>query len=170
MLAVLEVNRDATDVQAPAGWTLLQDTRVTRHLRRPFHALLYARLATANEPSQYRFGAPNSTWNTVQILDYKGVNASNPIGAVAGRDAGWTARPASPSLTATEPGDLLVLVFIDPRYGHWTPPEGMAQRTDLYGTSVMDQTTQSAGPTGTRIATTSRPGPTAVLGVLLRPA
>jgi hypothetical protein len=170
MLAVLEINRDATNVHAPAGWTLVQDTPVTRHLRHPFHALLYARLATANEPSQYRFGAPDWTWNTIQILDYKRVNASNPIGAVAGRDAGWTARPASPSLTATEPDDLLVLVFIDPRYGRWTPPEGMTRRTDLYGTSVVDQTIQSAGPTGTRTATTSRPGSIAVLGVLLRPA
>jgi hypothetical protein len=170
MLAVLEVDRDSTKVQAPAGWTLLQDTRVTRHLRQPFHALLYARVATANEPAQYRFGAPGWTWNVVQILEYKDVNASSPIGAVAGRDAGWTAKPVSPSLNATEPRDLLVLVFIDPRYDRWTPPNGMTRRTDSFGTTAVDQTLESPGPTGTRTATTSRPGPIGVLGVIVRSA
>lgn len=170
LLAALEVDADPVKVQAPAGWTLLTDTPTATGTDRAFHALLYEKIATASEPATYAFRATPSVWTDVQVLDYAGVNTAHPIDAVAGRDAGDTRIPQSPSVTTTTAHDRLVLVFVNWEFGTWTGSAGLTERTDFDSNAAYDLGLSAAGPTGGKTAIASQRGPIAALAVALRPA
>ncbi|PZR89137.1 MAG: hypothetical protein DLM67_19390, partial [Candidatus Nephthysia bennettiae] len=170
LLASLEVDADPATISAPAGWTLLSDTRVAPGTRQAFHALVYYKVAGAHEPSYYEFQRPWGVWSDLQVLAYSGVDPSHPIDAVAALDAGRTSAPASPPLTTRSSGDRLVLFFIDRDYARFTPPAGMVERMDFDGNTSADATLGRAGAVAPRSARASDSGPMAAVAVALKSA
>jgi hypothetical protein len=169
LLAALEVDADPVTVQAPAGWTLIQDTPTAVGTDRAFHGLLYYKVAGAQEPATYQFQATPAVWTDVQVLDYGGASTSHPIDAVAGRDAGDTRIPQSPSLKTTTAHDRVVLIFINYEFGRWQATAGLTERTDFDSNAAFDLALNSAGSSGGRTAIASKRGPIAALAVALRP-
>jgi len=169
LLAALEVDADPVQVQAPAGWTLIQDTPTAIGTERAFHALLYYKIAGAQEPATYTFSATPAVWTDVQILDYAGASTSHPIDAVAGRDAGITRIPQSPSVSTSTAHDRLVLIYVNYEFGRWNGSLGMTERTDFDSNAAFDLALNNAGPSGGRTAIASKRGPIAALAVALRP-
>jgi hypothetical protein len=169
LVAALEVDADPVRVQAPAGWTLIQDTPVARGTDEAFHALVYTKVATASEPATYTFRATPNTWIDAQILAYSGVDTSRPIDAVAGRDAGSGRLAQTPSLTTTTARDRLVLVFISFDFGTWTGSSGLTERTDFDANAAYDQSLGAPGATGSRSAIASSRGAMAAIAIALRP-
>jgi hypothetical protein len=170
LLAALEVDSDPALVTAPAGWTLVQDTPADLGAPNAFHALLYSKIASGQEPASYTFRTTPGTWTDVQVLAYTGVSATRPIDAIGGRDAGITSIPTSPSVSPTSAHDRLVVIFVNFDYGRWMATSGMTERTDFDSNTAMDQALAVAGPTGPRTAITTRRGHVAAIAVALRPS
>ena len=168
LLAALQVDDSPVNVNAPPGWTLVQDVPAAIGTGEDFHALVYRKIATAAEPASYTFQVQPSTWTDIHVVAYSGVNAANPIDAVSGRYLGITSIPTAPPISPTSTHDRLVLVFMDFVPGHWRGAAGLTERTDDDGNAIMDQALGPAGPTGTRHARTSRRGPVAVIVMALR--
>jgi hypothetical protein len=169
LLAALEIDEDPITVTAPAGWTLIQDTRTGPGTPSVFHAQIWTKIAGASEPATYTFNTPASAYTDVALLAYSGVNASAPIDVIAGRDAGVTAQPVTDSITTTGPNELLVTIFIDFDFGSWSAGPGLTRRVNFDSVTVQDGPQAAAGPTGTKTATNTSAGRMSAQILALRP-
>jgi Bacterial Ig domain len=168
LLATLEVDEDPATVTAPAGWTKVQDTLGAGGTGNAFHTQVWWKLAGSSEPASYTWTVSGSPWVDVGLLDYTNVNQTSPIDVSAGRDAGTTAAPATPSVTTTAANDLVVAVFVNFDSGTWTAGSGMTKRYDFDSNEAQDALQATPGATGTKTATNTTSGPTTAEIVAIR--
>jgi hypothetical protein len=157
MLATLEVDADPAPVVGPAGWTLLTDTVAGRGTSAAFHAQVWYKVAGANEPSSYRWSVPSGAWTDIALMVYANVNRTAPIDASAGRDAGITYAPQTPSLTTRFPNERIVAVFIGYDYRTWIAGSGMTQRFAFDSNIAEDSVQEAPGPTGPKSVAAAKP-------------
>jgi hypothetical protein len=151
------VDADPVTVTQPQGWTLLLDTPAAQGSGSAFHAQVWYKVAAATEPASYSWAVPSGTWVDIALLDYSGVNTANPIDGAVGRYAGVGTSAATPSVTSTQPNDLVVAAFINYNACTWTPGSGTVERYDFDGNSGDDFVQASPGSV-TKTATASISG------------
>jgi hypothetical protein len=168
LLAELEVDENPATVTPPAGWTLLQDTLGAGGTGNAFHTQVWWKLAGSSEPSSYTWTVSGSPWVDVGLLAYKNVNQASPIDVSAGRDAGTTSAPTTPSVTTTAANDLVVALFVNFDSGSWTAGSGMTRRYNFDSNEAQDALQAAPGSTGTKTATNTVSGPTTTDVVALK--
>lgn len=163
-----------TTTTAPAGWTLVNQVDQTTGAGTGgfgHRLFVYQRLASGTEPGSYSWsfgGTPVHAGAAGAILSFSGVDTANPIIASAGQATAAAATHAAPSVnTSPETNAMLVTTHSANSSGTWTPPGGMAERTDVASLVVpndlglsLEVNTESmpaAGATGTRTATQANP-------------
>ena len=168
LLAGLEIDADPVTVTGPPGWTRALDTR-TLTSGGAFHAQVWWKVATATEPTSYTWGVPSGVYTNIGLVTYMNIDQSAPIDVAAGRDAGSTATPTTPSVTTSLPNDMLVAFFVNYSFGGFTAGSGMTQRFNFDSTTAQDAIQTAAGASGTKTATNTTVGNTAAQLVALRP-
>ena len=106
LLAALDVRR-APNITAPAGWTLIRTTTNGTTMRQA----VYYRIATASEPSSYRWTFSDTRSAAATILAYRGAAAATPVNASTGRTNASSTSVVANSVTTTVPNALLVGFF-----------------------------------------------------------
>lgn len=163
LLAALEYDATPVMLTPPPGWTLVADQIAGVGTAQVFHALVYSHVATASEPAQYVFCAPDGVYVDIQIADYTGVTA---VDAVSGLGA-LTTTIAAPNLFTTQANELLVSVFIDFDFGSWTVATGETQRSNFDANSLQDVLIPDVGPTNKHPASNTS-SQQAAINVLLK--
>jgi hypothetical protein len=159
LLATLEVDEDPAPVTGPAGWTKLLDTMGAAGTGQAYHTQVWWKLAGSSEPSSYTWAVSGGPWVDIGLLAYSNVSQSNPIDVSAGRDAGTTTAPTTPSVTTSGANELVVALFVNFDSGSWTAGSGMTRRYNFDSNEAQDALQAAAGPTGTKTATNSSSGP-----------
>jgi hypothetical protein len=157
LLAALEIDAHPAPVTGPAGWQLLLDTPTGVGTAAAFHAQVWYRVAGPNEPPSYTWSVPNGAWTDIALMVYGNVNSSSPIDVSAGRDAGVTAAPGTPSVTTRFPNERLVAVFIGFDYRPWIASSGMTQRFAFDSITAQEIVQPIPGATGTKEAASAQP-------------
>ncbi|MDP9331341.1 MAG: LamG domain-containing protein [Actinomycetota bacterium] len=165
--------RDTPVITPPEGWVLLRSD-----LTRAQTQSVYYRIATGAEPTSYTWTFSEAVTAAGGILDYGGVDSSNPIDVYDGRANGKSTSLTAPSITTTRTGDAVIAFFDITRNNTVEPPASMTERFDGASNTVVpyitvecaDQIKAKAGATGTRIATASLAGVSIGQLVALRPA
>jgi hypothetical protein len=168
LLATLEIDEDPATVTGPTGWTMLLDTVGAPGTGQAFHTQVWWKLAGASEPASYAWTISGAPWVDIGLVAYKSVNQASPIDVSAGRDAGTTTAPTTPSVTTTGPNELVVALYVNFESGSWTPGSGMTERYDFDSNEATDVVQASAGATGAKTSTNSSSGPTTAEIVVLR--
>ena len=122
----------------------------------------------ASEPASYSWTVAGSPWVDIGLLAYRSVNQASPFDVSAGRDAGTTTTPTTPSVTTTGPNELVVALFVNFQSGSFTAGSGMTRRYNFDSNEAQDAVQASAGSTGTKTATNTTSGPTTAQIVVLR--
>jgi hypothetical protein len=91
------------------------------------------------------------------------------VDASAGRDAGVTNKPTTPSLTTTTAGDMVIAFFQGADFGNWTAGSSMTQRYNFDSITAQDALQPAAGSSGTKTATNTTTTEMAAQMVALRP-
>jgi purine nucleosidase len=160
---------------APDGWTL-----VLRTNQGSVGALAVYRHVYAAGETSYAWTANAAVGGAAFVSAFAGVDAVNPVDTSAGRTMGKASSVATPSITASAAGEMLVASY----YGYrgsgggttWTPPPGMSELGDASNGSSrsgsVDAALQSsAGSTGQKTAKASAQQDYAIASLLaLRPA
>jgi hypothetical protein len=169
LLATMEVDADPVTVTGPSGWTLLMDTPAALGTPSAFHAQVWYRMASANEPTSYTWTAPSGTWVDIGVLAYSGVNPTNPIDAFSGNYAGIVTSASTNAVTTSQANEMVVALFINYNAASWTAGSGMTLRYDFDGNAAEDAVQAAAGSTGPKSMTGSVSGPVTTQIVTLRP-
>lgn len=148
LVAALEVDADPVVVTAPLGWTLVRDRLSGAGTSAAFHAQLYVHNATATEPVDYTFAAPDDVWVGAEIAAYAGVSQVDQSASASATGTNVTA----PSVNASVTGEILVAFYVDFDGGTWSTPSGLTKRIDESGMSIQDTIRSTAGATGARKA------------------
>jgi hypothetical protein len=166
--------RGTPAITPPTGWVLLRSDATNK----PQTQSVYYRIASNAEPTSFTWTFSEATAAAGGILDYGGVDSSNPIDVHAGQANGKSKSLTAPSITTTVTGDVVVAFFDITRNNTVEPPASMTERFDEASNAVVpsmtaecaDQIKAKAGATGRRIATASLPGKNIGQLVALRPA
>ena len=173
LLAALDVRR-APNITAPAGWTLIRTTTNGTAMRQA----VYYRIATASEPSSYRWTFSDTRSAAATILAYRGAAAATPVNASTGRTNASSTSVVANSVTTTVPNALLVGFFGLASNPSVNPPTGMieaAEATQSGGQDKMvieaaDALLPASGATGNRTAVASSAAVNIGQLVAIRPA
>jgi hypothetical protein len=166
--------RGTPAITPPTGWVLVRSD-VTRA---PQTQSVYYRIASDAEPTSFTWSFSEANAAAGGILDYGGVDSSNPIDTHAGQANHKSTSLTAPSITTTETGDAVVAFFDITKNNAVEPPASMTERFDEASNTVApyitaecaDQIKAKAGATDTRIATASIAGKNIGQLVALRPA
>jgi hypothetical protein len=165
--------RDRPAITPPTGWVLIRSNVSTA----PQKQSVYYRVATGTEPASYTWTFSKAKAAAGGVLDFGGVDSSNPIDAHAGQANGKSTSLTAPIKT-TETGDAVIAFFDITRNNHVTPPASMTERSHVASNTVTpyltaecaDRIRAKVGATGRRIATASLAGVNIGQLVALRPA
>ena len=118
MIASIAVN-DGTiaNVTAPSGWALIARTDNDINVS----LLSYWKVAGASEPSTYTWTIDEQTKAVGGITPYSGVDATNPIDAVAGNTGFGTIATTSAITTSTANAEIIALFATDVNKSFSTP-------------------------------------------------
>lgn len=172
LLAALRQKKTTATVTAPTGWTGLRTDGTEAR------SSLYYRVATASEPTEYRFAVSVAADLEGHILRYSGVSTTSPVDKHAlatnsGNASGTTVD--APSLVPTVAGTTYVAIWSS-RFFETTvaEPAGMTERSESSGITTLataDQSQTGTSATGIRTATISAESDRRIgQAVLLRPA
>lgn len=162
LLATLGVGRTNAASQpvltAPSGWVLVSRTNQDKTAT----LAVYRHVFVAGETS-YTFTSNVAVGGTGFVVAFGGVDASRPVDAYAGRTVGKGTSVATPSVTTTSPGDMVVAGYFGYRgsggAATWSVPSGLTELGDVGNGSrsgSIDAGLQlSAGSTGAKTATVS---------------
>ena len=161
--------RSAPTVTPPTGWSLVTTTPNGSNLRQ----LSYTRVATASEPTSYRWGFNQNRASSGAILAYSGVSTSSPVQAFSG-GIGNSATITAPSATTVTTGAMVVGAFSIANGATVTPPSGMTERGEVASSSkirieVADVIQPAAGPTGAKAAVATSSAANVGQLIVLRP-
>jgi prepilin-type N-terminal cleavage/methylation domain-containing protein len=151
LLATISTNATPT-VTAPSGWTLAGSNQNGNN---GMESAVYYKVATASEPATYTWTLSHKQDTTGGIVDYSGVDTTNPIDAIQSF-AGNSGTAWGPPVTTTTANDAIVeaVGFTGAAMYSWTPvvPSGMTQR--FHGNAngsesvVADKSQATAGSSG----------------------
>jgi len=173
MIAIVAV-RGAPTISPPSGWALIRsDVSGT-----PQTQATYVRVAGGSEPANYTWTFSSAQSAVGGILDYVGGDPANPVDAQAGQVNGKSTRLTAPSITTTTNGDALIACFDVTQDNQIAPPASMTERfetvssgpTSFLTAEAADEIQQTAGTTGTRVATATVAGKSIGQLIALRPA
>ena len=162
LLATLGVGKTGASSQpvltAPSGWVLVSRTNQDKVAT----LAVYRHVFVAGETS-YTFTSNTPVGGTGFVAAFGDVDASRPIDAYAGRTVGKGTSVATPSVTTTSPGDMVVASFFGYRGAGgavtWSAPSGLTELGDVGNGSrsgSIDAGVQvPAGSTGAKTATVS---------------
>ena len=167
MVAVVDV-KAAPPVTTPGGWTPVSDTTNGSNFRQ----LVSWRVATASEPTSYKWSYGENRAASGAIVAYSGVATTDPVetfSAGTGTGTGITA----PSITTAFDGAMIVGAFGINADSTISPPSGMTERGEIASaarlrTEVSDYVSP-AGPTGAKVATAAAASANIGQLVALRP-
>jgi hypothetical protein len=155
----------AGSIGSPAGWTLIRRDSGTTGGSASLSQALYFKLASAEEPSSYRWTFSSVTGGSGGILAFSGIDPAAPIDAHSGRYRNYPKSLIAPSVVTTARNAVLVGLYGTASRGSITvtPPSGMIERLETRTTGGTYQTTSEVaeGPmavpasTGERIAIAS---------------
>jgi len=159
MLAAINVSR-AASITPPAGWTRVRSDRNGSRLEQ----LVFMKVAVPTEPASYRWGFSRRSPSTGVIVAYAGVASVDPVDASGGQANPRSRSIGAPSVTAPDPGGLLVGFFGIRANATIAPPVGMIEQSEAaapgqrkLALEVSDGQLASAGATGIRSARASQP-------------
>lgn len=159
MLAAIALTPGRVTIAAPSGWTLKR-TIVAGDSSR---LAIYYRVGSGSEPASYTwsFGAAHAG-AVGAIASFSGVDTANPILAESGTRTESAKAHATPSISTTASGAMLVATFSYAAAGTWTPPTGMTEIQDVASLTPPSRAGESmemayqiqsaAGSTGKRTA------------------
>ncbi|MEK9138942.1 MAG: hypothetical protein AAB393_17620, partial [Bacteroidota bacterium] len=163
MIAAIGVRPNTATITAPSGWTLIR--RKNQSSSTANSQAIYRKTAGASEPANYTWSFNTSTGSAGGIMTFSGVDATVPINVENGRATASGLTHATPSVTTTVNGAMLVTAHSFASSATWTPPTGMTEAVDVAsnaapnsgGLSIeMNYVLQpTAGATGTKTATAS---------------
>jgi hypothetical protein len=123
------------DLTVPQGWTLQGGGNQTGYYSGSSSLAVYSRIATASEPGSYVWTSNQSVEVVAWILDYTGVNPTNPIDThSAGAQDLFVDPFPTPSITTSGPNELLIATFTgtaEPPATGWSVPQGLTQRASV---------------------------------------
>ncbi|MDP9330199.1 MAG: Ig-like domain-containing protein [Actinomycetota bacterium] len=161
----------APRITPPTGWIQIRTDASDVQKQSVFY-----KVATDTEPTTYIWRFSRAKPAAGGILDYRGVDASDPIDAKSGRLHKKSTRMVARSVTTTVSGDVLVAFFDITKNNSVRAPRPMTERFDQ-ATKVTpyltvesaDQIRSVAGRTGKRVARAKLAGKSIGQLVALRP-
>jgi uncharacterized protein YjdB len=163
MVAAIAVRPSSATITAPAGWSLVR--RVDNASGNASSLAVYTRVATMSEPASHTWTFSASTGSAGGISTFGGVDTSTPIDVENGQTTASSLSHATPSVTTTVAGTMLVTAHAFASSATWTPPAGMTEAFEqasemapnsagisIEGAYVLQA---AAGATGTKTATAS---------------
>lgn len=122
------VGRKVRTVRPPSGWTLVRSTLLADSSQ----LVTFTRVASASEPSSYRFSFDRSRPAVGTIVAASGVSTTNPVDVSAGATSRTaTSTYAAPSVTPTVGGGLLLTLFGPSAATTIEPPAAMTERSEV---------------------------------------
>jgi fibronectin type 3 domain-containing protein len=166
-------------ITAPAGWALVRNPgdgvaldTTTGTLRQA----VFAKVATAGEPSSYTWTFGVGQGATGVLAVYRGIDTIAPLDVSAGQANPTSASITAPPITTRVDGTRLIGVFGMATTANIAAPAGMANRGQITGSKVKvatgfaDVNLATAGSTGNRIAPASTAGVNIGQLLALRPS
>ncbi len=138
-------SRDLTvSVTAPTNWILVNSVSQTSGGTNGMKLSTYYKVATGSEPANYTWTFSGGTleFHAGGINTFSGVDTSSPIAGQAAQAAGDGSNYAfaTPSITPTSGGAMLVTSFSNQNADVWTPPAGFTESMDQQSPSSMAET------------------------------
>ncbi|WP_394828159.1 hypothetical protein [Pendulispora albinea] len=159
LVAAIQYCAHPVNITPPPGWTLVADQIAGEGTDQVFHELVYSRVATASEPSEYTFQRPSEdVYVDVQVAAYSGASAIDKVASTTTTGGAI----AAPSVTTSQTNERLVAVFTGWTAGNWSIAPGMTERSNFDANSLQDESIAAAGPTGSREAVNNEGVMTAV--------
>ena len=129
LIAAIGVRPMTATISAPSGWTLVR--RTDNSVNQGNSLAVFRKVAGASEPSSYAFDVTGVTEAVGGIQAFYNVDTANPVDV----ENGQATTPASnthatPSVTTTVAGAMLVTAHTYPTATTWTPPSGMTEGFD----------------------------------------
>jgi putative Ig domain-containing protein len=158
LLAAIDV-RHAPTITAPAGWTAIRtDTNGTT-----MRQAVYSRIATASEPSSYRWTFSSKQIAAAVIVAYRGAATTSTVQSSSGRTNASSTSIVANGVTTSTSNALLFGIFGGAGDPSVYAPSGMIEADEADQRSgstkivleVADAILPAAGATGTRTATAS---------------
>jgi hypothetical protein len=158
----------------PAGWSLVvQNTISATSVYRA-----YVHVVDSSEPASWTWNLSSSEAAVGAIVAYRGVDNTSPVDVSAGQsNSTGSKKVTAPSLT-TSGASRLLFIGGQQGVGSFSPPSGMTERVDAFNDSkhydikmeIADESRPQAGPTGSRIATSTTTKSSVGLAIALRVA
>ena len=173
MLAAITVRSGAT-ITVPGGWTPVRATLTGSDLRQA----TYVSVVGGTIPASAAFTLSAKSVVAGAIAAYSGVSPTTPVEASGARTNTSSTSITAPSTTSTVPGSMLVGVFGIATNATMTPAATMTERADIktgaaakkVALELADDTLETPGATGLRVATASAAAVNIGTVVVLRPA
>ena len=161
LFAEITIGSATADVTPPTGWTFIH--RAEQGFEANLSLDTYYKIASSSEPSSYEFILSVAKRNVGSISAYTGVSASSPLDVHATSTGASSSAILAPSITTTVDNALVIGIFSNGAENTtFGPPTEQTERVDHTAGStspasaeVADEIFASAGPTGTRTATTT---------------
>ncbi|HLF22332.1 MAG TPA: DUF6701 domain-containing protein [Burkholderiales bacterium] len=180
MIAAIGFQPSALTIAPPAGWTSIRRTANAAGTANTLET--FQRIAVAGEPAVHRFVFSAAATAAVGgIQSFAGVDTTTPVDVENGRTTASAVTHATPSVTTTVAGTMIVTAHTFSSSRTWTPPAGMIESADRANLTVPNAAGQSIelnrveqgpiGATGVKTATASGNADTGNTHILaLRPA
>jgi MSHA biogenesis protein MshQ len=144
MVATIAYRDQTLIITAPAGWALVNTVTQANGGANGMRFATYYRVASALEPASYTWSFSSGTFEYAVggINSFSGVDTSAPINANGAQAAGngTTRLLATPSITPTVNGVMLVGSFGYENADSWTPPASFTESVDVRSPSAANAT------------------------------
>ncbi|MEK7795238.1 MAG: DUF6701 domain-containing protein, partial [Candidatus Hydrogenedentota bacterium] len=180
MIASIGFQPSTLTITPPAGWTSIRRTVNAAGTANTLET--FRRTAIAGEPAVHRFVFSAAVTAAVGgIQSFAGVDTTLPVDVENGQSTASALTHATPSVTTTVAGTMIVTAHTFASSRTWTPPAGMVESADRANLTVPNAAGQSIelnrvdqgpiGATGVKTATASGNADTGNTHILaLRPA
>lgn len=172
MVASVNV-KTAPTITAPSGWTLV---RIDKNGTAEEQAV-YTHVAQASEPASYTWTFASAKAAAGGIAAFSGVDTTNPVDTSSGRTGGSSTSIVAPSVTTSTPNTMLVGLYGILAKRTITPPSGLTERWDVFGSATSKTTSEGAtgiqsqaGATGDKVAKASKANKNIGQLIALKPA
>ncbi len=134
MIATIAYRDGGLTITAPSGWTLVNSATQNSGGTAGMKLGTYRRVATASEPANYAwtFSGGNFEFTAGGIASFNGVDTTAPVNVQAAQAAGDGSSYsfATPSITPTVAGAMLVASYANLNADVWTPPASYTETID----------------------------------------
>lgn len=136
MVASVAYRDRSLSISAPSGWTQVNTTTQNSGGNNGMRLTTYHRVATGSEPASYNWAFSGGTFEFAAggISSFSGVDTTAPINAQSAQAAGNGSSYAfaTPSITPSTSGAMLVGTFVYMNGDGWTPPSSFSEAVDVF--------------------------------------